>query len=186
MRVISGSARSIPLKTIEGNATRPTTDKIKETLFNMIQFDIPGCRFLDLFAGSGAIAIEALSRGATHATLVDNNPAAIKCINDNLAKTKLDDKAIVINSDSISAIGRIAMTDKKPYNIIFMDPPYNNGLEQRALKAIKGSSVIDDDSIIIIEADIKLDTNLLSSFGFNIVKEKKYKTNKHIFLRRQS
>ena len=71
-------------------------------------------------------------------------------------------------------------------DVFFMDPPYNNGLEQRALKAIKGSSVIDDDSIIIIEADIKLDTNLLSSFGFDIIKEKKYKTNKHIFLRRQS
>ncbi len=186
MRVISGSARSVPLKTIAGNATRPTTDKIKETLFNLIQFDIPGCRFLDLFAGSGAIAIEALSRGAAHATLVDNSPAAIKCINENLAKTKLGDKAVVINSDSISALGRIAITDKKPYNIVFIDPPYNNGLEQRALSAMKKNSIIDEQSLIIVEADVKLDTSLLSSIGYDIIKIKEYKTNKHIFLRRQA
>ena len=80
MRVIAGSARSLPLKTLEGMDTRPTTDRIKETLFNMIQSEIPGCRFLDLYAGSGAIAIEALSRGAKEAVLVENSKAACACI----------------------------------------------------------------------------------------------------------
>ena len=85
MRVIAGSARSLPLKTLEGMDTRPTTDRIKETLFNMIQSEIPGCRFLDLYAGSGAIAIEALSRGAKEAVLVENSKAACACIRENLA-----------------------------------------------------------------------------------------------------
>ena len=89
MRVIAGSARSLPLKTLEGMDTRPTTDRIKETLFNMIQSEIPGCRFLDLYAGSGAIAIEALSRGAKEAVLVENSKAACACIRENLAFTKL-------------------------------------------------------------------------------------------------
>ena len=82
MRVIAGSARRLSLKTIEGLDTRPTTDRIKETLFNMLQNEIPGCRFLDLFAGSGGIGIEALSRGAREAVFVENNPKAISCIQD--------------------------------------------------------------------------------------------------------
>ena len=91
MRVIAGSARRLLLKTIDGLDTRPTTDRIKETLFNMLQNDIPGCIFLDLFSGSGAIGIEALSRGAREAVLVENNPKAVSCIRENLKTTKLED-----------------------------------------------------------------------------------------------
>ena len=91
MRVIAGTARRLQLKTIEGDGTRPTTDRIKETLFNMLQYDLAECRFLDLFSGSGAIGIEALSRGAKRAWFVENNPAAVKCIKENLQFTKLID-----------------------------------------------------------------------------------------------
>ena len=84
MRVIAGTARSLPLKTIDGPETRPTTDRIKETLFNMLQMDVPGCRFLDLYAGSGAIGIEALSRGARQSVFVEHNPKAAQCIRENL------------------------------------------------------------------------------------------------------
>ena len=88
MRIIAGTARSLPLKTIEGLETRPTTDKIKETLFNMLQNDVPGCYFLDLFAGSGQIGLEAISRGALYAVFIENNRKAAKCIEDNIAFTK--------------------------------------------------------------------------------------------------
>ena len=107
MRVIAGSARSLPLRTIEGTDTRPTQDRIKETLFNMLQSDIPGCKFLDLYSGSGAIGIEALSRGAAKAVLVENSKKAVECIKDNLTFTKLADKADVMEMDVLSAINRL-------------------------------------------------------------------------------
>ena len=90
MRIIAGTARSLPLKTIEGMDTRPTTDRIKETLFNMLQNDVPGCYFLDLFAGSGQIGLEAVSRGARYAVFVENNKKACACIEDNIHFTKFD------------------------------------------------------------------------------------------------
>ena len=89
MRIIAGTARSLPLKTIEGLETRPTTDKIKETLFNMLQNDVPGCYFLDLFAGSGQIGLEAISRGALYAVFIENNRKAMECIKENLKFTRL-------------------------------------------------------------------------------------------------
>ncbi len=92
MRVIAGKARRLLLKTIDGLDTRPTTDRIKETLFNMIQTELPDCRFLDLFAGSGAIGIEALSRGASHAVFVEKNQKAADCIRENLKRTYLEEE----------------------------------------------------------------------------------------------
>ena len=128
MRVIAGSARSLPLKTIEGTDTRPTQDRIKETLFNMLQSDIPGCKFLDLYSGSGAIGIEALSRGAAKAVLVENSKKAVECIKDNLTFTKLADKADVMEMDVLSAINRLK--GKDVYSIVYMDPPYSNDYER--------------------------------------------------------
>ena len=107
MRVIAGTARSLPLKAPEGRKTRPTTDRIKETLFNMIQTHIPGCVFVDVFSGSGGIGIEAISRGARKAYFIDNHSAAVSCIQENLAFTKLQDRAIVIKQDFLSALGNI-------------------------------------------------------------------------------
>ena len=101
MRVIAGTRRSMPLKTIEGLATRPTQDRTKETLFNVIQNDVPGSMFLDLFSGSGAIAIEALSRGAKKAYLVENSRAAAACIRDNLNFTRLSDEAVLMETDGL-------------------------------------------------------------------------------------
>ena len=104
MRVIAGTARSLPLKCIEGLDTRPTTDRIKETLFNMLQQGIPGCRFLDLFAGTGAIGIEALSRGAREAVFVEHQQKAAACIKENLSFTKLSDRARVLKADVVPAL----------------------------------------------------------------------------------
>ena len=98
MRIIAGTARSLPLKTIEGMDTRPTTDRIKETLFNMLQNDVPGCYFLDLFAGSGQIGLEAVSRGARYAVFVENNKKACACIEDNIHFTKFDRETKLLQS----------------------------------------------------------------------------------------
>ena len=104
MRVIAGTARSMPLKCIDGLETRPTTDRIKETLFNMLQSEVPGSRFLDLFAGSGAIGIEALSRGAEYAAFAENNKKAYECVLDNLAFTKLANRSRVFFMDALGAL----------------------------------------------------------------------------------
>ena len=104
MRIIAGTARSLPLKTIEGLETRPTTDKIKETLFNMLQNDVPGCYFLDLFAGSGQIGLEAISRGALYAVFIENNRKAAKCIEDNIAFTKFKSCLFIFQNSSKSSI----------------------------------------------------------------------------------
>ena len=121
MRVIAGTARSMPLKCIEGLDTRPTTDRIKETLFNMLQPEIPGCRFLDLFGGSGAIGIEALSRGADVAAFAENNKKAYECILANLAFTRLADRSRVFFMDALGALR--VMAEDGPVDLIFLAPP---------------------------------------------------------------
>ncbi|MGN0514214.1 MAG: 16S rRNA (guanine(966)-N(2))-methyltransferase RsmD [Lachnospiraceae bacterium] len=181
MRVIAGKARSLKLKTIEGMDTRPTTDRIKETLFNMINSDLYGCVFLDLFSGSGAIAIEALSRGASSAVAVENSRKACECIRENLKFTHLDENATVMECDCLTAINRLK--GKGVFDIVFMDPPYNKQLEQEVLYALKNSDIIDGYTKIIFEASIDTDVSFVDDAGFDIVKIKEYKTNKHVFVR---
>ncbi len=123
MRVISGKCRGTHLVAPEGMETRPTTDRIKETLFNMIAFDIPECHFLDLFSGSGAIGIESLSRGAKYAVFVDQGNKALACIKENLEKTRLKESAEVLACTAQEAIHTLSLR-KKSFDIIFMDPPY--------------------------------------------------------------
>lgn len=183
MRVIAGKARRLPLKTVKGMDTRPTTDRIKETLFNMIQNEVPGCRFLDLFAGSGGIGIEALSRGAVSAVFVESDRKASGCIRDNLSFTKLEENAVLMTADVFAAL--IRLEGQEPFDIIFMDPPYGMLLEKRVLEALKGSSLVDEDTLIIIEASLDTDFSWLDENGYISEKEKCYKTNKHVFIRRQ-
>lgn len=184
MRVIAGTARRLPLKTIEGRDTRPTTDRIKETLFNILQPDIAGCRFLDLFAGSGGIGIEALSRGAECAVFVENGRRQAACIRENLEFTHLSDRARVLTEDVSSAIARLSR--EEPFDFVFMDPPYGKGLEYRAFPALGGAGFVDGDTVVILEArvDSVYAQDKLRAAGFSIFREKCYKTNKHLFLRR--
>ena len=184
MRVIAGSARRLTLKTIEGMDTRPTTDRIKETLFNMIQNDIYGCTFLDLFSGSGAIGIEALSRGAKEAVFVEKNPKAADCIRDNLKATRLADKATLLNCDISDALKRIE-NRKSAFDFIFMDPPYNQKLEKSVLSSLKDSKVADECTLIIVEASLETDFSYLEEFGFCVLKRKEYKTNVHMFIKKE-
>ncbi len=183
MRVIAGSAKSLPLKTVEGLDTRPTTDRIKETLFNMIHNEIPGCRFLDLFSGSGAIGIEALSRGAKSCCFVDNSRKAAACIQANLRFTHLEDRAVVLQTDMRSAISRVS--SQEPFDIIFMDPPYLKDLEKEALELLEGAACVNEDTLFIVEVSLKTDLTWLETSGYEVIKNKRYKTNAHLFLRKR-
>lgn len=179
MRVIAGTARSLPLKTPEGMGTRPTTDRIKETLFNMLQAHTPGSVFIDIFSGSGSIGIEALSRGARKAYFIENAAPAIDCIRQNLEFTKFTDRAVVLKQDAPGALHNIF---EKEADIIFMDPPYEQGLERQILQILPNCRYVTEDTMIIVEADLATDFSYVGELGFRIYKEKKYKTNKHVFL----
>lgn len=181
MRVIAGTARRLKLRTIEGKDTRPTTDRIKETLFNMIQWKVPGAEFLDLFGGSGSIGIEALSRGARGACFVENNRAAAAVIRDNLAFTRLSESAMVMECDAVTAIRRLCGKGKI-FDIIYMDPPYNMEWEKQVLAVLADSDILDKDTMIIIEADKDTGFQYAAELGFTVDRQKEYKTNKHVFL----
>ncbi len=183
MRVIAGRCKSLHLKSIDGINTRPTTDRIKETLFNMIGPVLNGCVFLDLFAGSGGIGIEALSRGARTCYFIEKDKKAADCIRKNLTSTKLTDSGILLVSDVNKAITNFAYG--LVFDFVFMDPPYNHGLERDALSLLKSSDCITSDTQIIVEASLNTDFSYAEELGFKIEKEKKYKTNKHVFLIRR-
>ena len=181
MRVIAGKARHIQLKTVDTMDTRPTTDRIKETLFNMIHNEMVDATCLDLFSGSGAIGIEALSRGASKAVLVENGREAVKCIRENLCKTKLASQATVMECDVISAIKKLDGKEKS-FDFIFMDPPYNNLHEKNVLQTLIGTSLVDEYTTIIVEASLETDFSYLEEMGYKVIKRKEYKTNVHMFI----
>ncbi len=180
MRVIAGKARSLKLKTPEGLDTRPTTDRIKETLFNMLQPYLPDGIFIDLFSGSGGIGIEALSRGAKHAYFIENNKNAIACILDNLKFTRLTEDATVLKQDALSALSGI---HEKEADVIFMDPPYGQEFEKQVLALLKNMPYVTENTLIVVEAMRDEDFSYVDELGYEIVKDKRYKTNKHVFLK---
>lgn len=182
MRIIAGTARSLPLKTVAGKDTRPTTDRIKETLFNVIQREVPGAVFLDLFAGSGGIGLEAVSRGAKEAVFVENAKAASACIEDNIRFTKFTEQTQLLKMDVMSALQRLE--GEKIFDIIFMDPPYEQLLEKEVLTYLADSELIQEDSLIIVEASDRTSFDYVTELGFSVEKIKKYKTNVHLFLRK--
>lgn len=151
MRIITGSARGTKLETLEGEITRPTTDKVKEAVFSMIQFDIEGRAVLDLFAGSGQLALEALSRGAARATLIDQSRDAVAVITANAKKTHLYEKCRISNADYTSFIRGAAGRDK--YDIVFLDPPYNSGLLPASLASISDADILNTGAYIVCESD---------------------------------
>ena len=181
MRVIAGTAWSLRLQTPDGTDTRPTTDRIKETLFNMLQPYIPDAVFIDLYSGSGGIGIEALSRGARHAYFVDNNKNALACITANLQFTKFTDRATVLKQDVLSALQGI---HEKEADIIFMDPPYGHDDEREVLRVLSSVPYVTERTLIVVEASLNSDFSYLEQMGFVLTKDKQYKTNKHIFCRK--
>ncbi len=180
MRVIAGKARHLILRTPKGSHVRPTTDRIKETLFNMIQMRIQGSRFLDLFAGSGGIGIEALSRGADFCVFCDTDREALACIRSNLATTGFAERSAVLAGDYSRTLNRLR--NKEPFDIIFMDPPYGNDLEINALKMVESGHILAPDGLVILETPADQDIRNDMPDGMHITKEKVYKSNKHIFI----
>lgn len=183
MRVIAGSARRLRLVTPEGNDTRPTQDRIKETLFNMIQNQVPGAVFLDLFAGSGGIGIEALSRGARKAVFIENNATAYKCIMQNLKTTHFEEDAMVIKQDVVLGLRNIR---EQEADIIFIDPPYHGELYERTLSQLSEMNYVTANTMIIVEAAVDMDFSFTENYGFEVRRVKEYKTNKHVFLYRKA
>ena len=150
MRIISGKARGTKLFTLDGENTRPTLDRVKEPLFSIIMNEIPDAKVLDLFAGSGALGLEALSRGAEHVVLCDNSRDAIKVINNNLAKTKLDTYAEIINEDFKKCLKKL---QGRRFDLIFIDPPYETNNIEIAVKQILELDLLAKDGVIVAETD---------------------------------
>ena len=147
MRVITGKARGVQLKTPDGMQTRPTTDRVKEALFSIIHFDIPGARVLDLFGGTGQLGIEALSRGAKSAVFVDAGEAACKLIRENLKRTRFEQEGKVVRSDYLEYLKRTM----EQFDIILLDPPYAEVFLENALKQITEIDILQSGGIIIAE-----------------------------------
>ncbi len=181
MRVIAGKARRTNLITPEGKHTRPTSDRIKETLFNMLQQEVYDTRFLDIFSGSGGIAIEALSRGASEAVMIDNDNEAVRCIKENIKRTHFEDVTRVLKMDAVSALNKLETTGNA-FDIIFMDPPYNHDIEAKILKFLSNSDIVHKDTLIIVETSLETDISYMYDI-YNVEKVKEYKTNRHVFIR---
>ena len=150
MRVISGSARGTRLKPPKGTVVRPTSDRVKESLFNILGNRVPGSTFIDLFAGSGAIGIEALSRGSDHCIFIDNRRENILLIQDNLKKTRLVERARLIKGNADAIISRLNRENIKA-DLIFLDPPYHSPDTVSLLQLILASSLFHNNSLIIVE-----------------------------------
>ncbi len=174
MRVIAGKRRGIPLRSVSTNDVRPTTDRIKETLFNIIGERLSDARFLDLFAGSGQIGIEALSRGARSAVFVDSDRRCISIIKENLKKTRLAEFSKVLSSNCRAAVGLLAKEES--FDIIFMDPPYQMKGQEEFICYIGESGILSQNGLLILEADSKRDILPDAVKPFSITREKIYKT----------
>ena len=169
LRVITGKARGVTLKTPEGLQTRPTTDRVKEALFSIIQFDVPCAKVLDLFGGTGQLGIEALSRGAQSAVFVDTSEKSCALIKENLRRTKLQQDAKVIRSDYMEFLERC----NEKFDIVLLDPPYAEVFLENALKKLTEIDILQSGGIIIAERP--LDKELPWVFpGFSRSKDYKY------------
>ena len=169
MRVITGKARGIQLKTPEGLLTRPTTDRVKEAMFSIINFELPMARVLDLFGGTGQLGIEALSRGAKSAVFVDQREDACRLIKENLRRTKLEQDAKVVRADYLDYLKRC----KEKFDIILLDPPYAEVFLENALKCITEIDILQTGGIIVAERPLGKD--LPWDFeGFTRSKDYKY------------
>ncbi len=182
MRVISGLARGTKLNSIDSISTRPTLDRVKESLFNILQPEIANSNILDLFGGSGAIAIEFLSRGAEKAYLCEKNNIAVKMIYKNLEKTKLTSKAVVISKDYKKAL-ELLQTEKIQFDIVYIDPPYLANIAVDSVKRILNLNLLKEKGKIIIETDDeKRELLELENLNINVYDIRKYGRVSLIFL----
>ncbi len=174
MHIITGSARGVRLETLAGDNTRPTSERAKEAIFSMLQFDLEGRRVLDLFAGSGQMGLEALSRGASRAVLVDREKAAVAVIRKNAEKTRLADRALICTGDALSYL---ATCREAPFHLVFLDPPYAASLLPPVLRALLARNLLTPSATVVAEcgapADLFGGDESLASC-FDVLKEKRY------------
>lgn len=169
MRVITGKARGTVLKTPEGLQTRPTSDRVKEALFSIIQFDVPGARVLDLFGGTGQLGIEAISRGAKSAVFVDAGEKACALIKENLRRCHMEGEGQVIRSDYMTYLSRC----RDKFNIVFLDPPYAEVFLENSLKMLAEIDILESDAIIVAERPVEKELSVEIP-GFTRSKDYKY------------
>ena len=179
MRIISGTMRGTKLYTLEGDNTRPTLDRVKEALFSKINFEIQDATILDLFAGSGALGLESLSRGAEKVFLCDNSRDAIKIINQNIEKTKTKDKVSLLNMDYKKALEELRI-QKIKFDIVFLDPPYKTDFAEDAAKYIVENKLLKEGGFIILETDEK--ERVLNNLDTDILEVKEIKKYGRVYL----
>ncbi len=187
MRIITGSAKGKRLLTLEGDATRPTSERIKGAVFSSIQFDIEGRRVLDLFAGSGQMGLEAMSRGADRATFIDLSRDAMEIIKKNAQNTGFFDRSHFLVSDFRNYIRKAAGREK--YDLVFVDPPYSMACCAESLRLLKKSSLIIPGAIIVLEmGEENIDLTSSELADFEVIKSEQYgkKTAVLILLYRQN
>jgi 16S rRNA (guanine(966)-N(2))-methyltransferase RsmD len=174
MRIIAGTYRSRILKSLKGQALRPTSDWLRETLFNVLGPAVAGSHFLDLYAGTGAVGIEALSRGAVEAVFVENHAAAAKLIRENLALLKIESGAQVISADTSQALAKLMTRKRPPFEFVFLDPPYAaEGEYKLALDVLGASPLVSEDSIVIAEhrKTLELEETYGSLLRYRVLKQ---------------
>lgn len=171
VRVISGSARGLKLNTPGDDRVRPTTDRVKESMFNIVQDWVYDSQVLDLFAGSGALGIEALSRGASQAVFCDNSLDSIKIIKSNIEKARVVDRSQIVSGDFKRCL-RDMEAKNQSFDMIFVDPPYYKGLFEEVLDTIRACKILKKDGIVIVEHDAKRPIGRVE--GLEVYKEKKY------------
>lgn len=174
MRVISGTAKGKKLNSLEGLETRPTLDRVKEAIFNIIQFNIKEAKVLDLFSGSGAMGIEALSRGSKSSVLSDNSSKAIEIIKENLKQTRLEDRATVINKDFLLVLDSLHKKNEQ-FNIIFLDPPYKTDFVLKSIDKIVNLNLLAENGIVIVETnDKEIQVELEKNKNIEVYDKRKY------------
>lgn len=184
MRIISGKAKGTNLYTLKGDNTRPTSDRAKEALFNILGIDIVNSKFLDLFSGSGAVGLEAASRGAANTVLVDKSREAVKIIKKNAEKTHLENDVSIYQLEAIEAL-KTVIKEKQDY--IFLDPPYKSDLLSKSINTILKQNLLAEGGIIIAETDEPYEfKKQIKDIEIEIIDERKYGRNQFLFLKRLS
>ena len=179
MRVVSGTARGCKLQPVPGMNTRPTTDRVKENVFNLIQDHVRGAEVLDLFAGTGQLGIEALSRGAQHCDFVEHSKTAFCIVSKNVESARVKDKSALHRTEAADFVSRAG---RQKYDLIFLDPPYGGEILENALKLIERFDILSVNGIIICESAVED----RFAHGFEAVRERRYGATLITVLQRQN